>query len=298
MKRTCAIITMILIITIFAGCSVAATKESPAPVNETPAAGNETGKESQQPSSIILATTTSTRDSGLLDYLLPAFEKDTNIQVKVIAVGTGKALQMGKDGEADVLLVHAKSSEEQFVKEGHGLERFDVMYNDFVLVGPKDDPLKLKEKCPNNIVESFKLINQNQYKFISRGDQSGTHQNELSHWKASGIEPKGDFYVSAGSGMGEVLKMADDVNAYTLTDRATYLSMKGTLDLEIVVEKDGRLFNQYGVIAVNPEKNKNINREGAEQFVNWILSEKAQKMIGEFGKDKFGEPLFTPNAKK
>lgn len=300
MKRMCLIIILTLMIAVFAGCSARVAKEVFVPMDEKPAAGSDGGKENQQPSasSIILSTTTSTRDSGLLDYLLPIFEKDTNIQVKMIAVGTGKAMQMGKDGETDVLLVHAKSSEEQFVKEGHGIERFDVMYNDFVLVGPEDDPLNLKGNCPNDIIESFKLINENQYKFISRGDQSGTHQNELSQWQTAGIAPQGDFYISAGSGMGEVLKMADDVNAYTLTDRATYLSMKDALELEIAVEKDSRLFNQYGVIAVNPEKNRSINTEGAQQFVKWILSEKVQKMIGEFGKDKFGAPLFTPNAGK
>ncbi|MDK2934937.1 MAG: tungstate transport system substrate-binding protein [Clostridiales bacterium] len=266
--------------------------------SNTPAKETFANQESQQPSSIILATTTSTRDSGLLDYLLPEFQKDTNIKVKVVAVGTGKALQMGKDGEADVLLVHAKASEEKFVSEGHGLNRYDVMYNDFILVGPKDDPAKLKEKSPNDIVESFKSIHQLQHKFISRGDESGTHQKELSIWKEINIEPKGDFYISAGSGMGDVLKMADEMDAYTLTDRATYLNLKGTLDLQIVVEKDARLFNQYGVIPINPKKNKHINHDGAMKFVNWILSEKAQKMIGKYGTDKFGMPLFTPNASK
>lgn len=247
--------------------------------------------------SIILSTTTSTQDSGLLDYLLPEFTKDTGIEVKVVAVGTGKALQMGRDGEADVLLVHAKASEEEFVNEGHGTERHDVMYNDFILVGPKDDPLKLKEKSPNDILVGLATISENQAEFVSRGDDSGTHKKELEIWKAANIEPQGDWYLSAGSGMGDVLKIASEKQGYTLTDRATYLSLRDTLDLDIIIEKDENLFNQYGIIPVNPEKSDKINAEGAKAFMDWMLSEKGQKLIGEFGVDKYGMPLFVPNGK-
>ncbi len=247
--------------------------------------------------SIILSTTTSTQDSGLLDYLLPKFTEDTGVEVKVVAVGTGKALQMGKDGEADVLLVHAKASEEEFVKEGHGLERKDVMYNDFILVGPKDDPLKLKENSSNDILTGLKTISENQSKFVSRGDDSGTHKKELEIWKEAGIEPQGEWYISAGSGMADVLKIASEKGAYTLTDRATYLSLRNTLDLDIIIEKDKNLFNQYGIIPVNPEKNDKINAEGAKAFMNWMLSKKGQELIGKYGVEEYGMPLFVPNAK-
>lgn len=247
--------------------------------------------------SIILATTTSTQNSGLLDYILPHFEEKTGIEVKVVAVGTGKALQMGQDGEADVLLVHAKSSEEEFVQEGHGTERFDVMYNDFVIIGPKDDPAKLSEKASDNVVEALKVINEEQSKFVSRGDDSGTHKKELSIWQEASIEPQGDWYVSAGKGMGDVIQMTDELVAYTMSDRATYLSMSDKIDLKVVVEGDSKLFNQYGVIPVNPDKNEIINHEGAKTFVNWLLSKDTQKLIGEFGVEDFGQPLFVPNAK-
>lgn len=247
--------------------------------------------------SIILSTTTSTQDSGLLDYLLPKFTEDTGVEVKVIAVGTGKALQMGKDGEADVLLVHAKASEEEFVSEGHGTERHDVMYNDFILVGPKEDSLKLKENSPNDILAGLATISENQATFVSRGDDSGTHKKELEIWKAAGIEPQGDWYLSAGSGMGDVLKIASEKQGYTLTDKATYLSLRDTLDLDIVIEKDENLFNQYGIIPVNPEKNDKINAEGAKAFMDWMLSKVGQELIGEYGVEEYGMPLFVPNGK-
>ncbi|MGB7604184.1 MAG: substrate-binding domain-containing protein, partial [Lutisporaceae bacterium] len=199
---------------------------------------------------LILATTTSTQDSGLLDYLLPVFKADTGITIMVVAVGTGQALKMGEDGEADVLLVHAKASEEEFVKAGHGIERFDVMYNDFVLIGPKDD-VSVKNASEQKALKALQYINDNKVKFISRGDDSGTHKAELALWKQLNIQPTGDWYISAGKGMGAVIQMADEMKAYTYTDRATYLSMKDKIDLEIIVEGDKYLFNQYGVIAVN-----------------------------------------------
>ncbi|MFA5524307.1 MAG: substrate-binding domain-containing protein [Tissierellales bacterium] len=247
--------------------------------------------------SIILSTTTSTQDSGLLDYLLPKFTEDTGVEVKVIAVGTGKALQMGKDGEADILLVHAKASEEEFVSEGHGTERYDVMYNDFVLVGPKDDTLKLKENSSNDILAGLGTISENQAMFVSRGDDSGTHKKELQIWNEAGISPEGDWYLSAGSGMGDVLKIASEKQGYTLTDRATYLSLRDTLDLDIIIEKDDNLFNQYGIIPVSPEKNDKINAEGAKAFMDWMLSKEGQDLISEYGVEEYGMPLFVPNGK-
>ncbi|MZQ74637.1 MAG: extracellular solute-binding protein [Peptoclostridium sp.] len=287
MKRLLSIITAVMMLAVaLTGCAA------------KPASEGEAGKAQEAKQSIILATTTSTSDSGLLDYLLPEFTKDTGIEAKVVAVGTGQALQMGKDGEADVLLVHSKAAEEEFVAAGDGLERKDVMYNDFILVGPESDPLKLKQELPNDIVGALKKISEQKFKFISRGDDSGTHKKELALWTEAGITPEGDYYVSAGRGMGDVLKMADEMQAYTLTDRGTYLSVKADLGLGIAVENDKNLFNQYGVIPVNPDKNENINAEGAKAFEEWILSEKAQKLIGEYGKEKYGAPLFTPNAAK
>lgn len=286
MKKLLSIITAVMMLALaLTGC--AAKQSTEGEVEKT-----------QQKGSIILATTTSTSDSGLLDYLLPEFTKDTGIEAKVVAVGTGQALQMGKDGEADVLLVHSKAAEEEFVAAGDGLERKDVMYNDFILVGPANDPLKLKQELPNDIVGALKKISEQKFKFISRGDDSGTHKKELALWTEVGITPEGDYYVSAGRGMGDVLKMADEMQAYTIADRGTYLSMKADLGLDIIVEKDTNLFNQYGVIPVNPDKNENINAEGAKAFEEWILSEKAQSLIGEYGKEKYGAPLFTPNAAK
>lgn len=247
--------------------------------------------------SIILATTTSTENSGLLDYILPDFEKKTGISVKVVAVGTGKALQMGKDGEADVLLVHAKSSEEEFVAQGHGTARYNVMYNDFVLIGPVTDNAGVSKYANKDIIKAFTLLSNSKQKFVSRGDDSGTHKKEKKIWQEAGIEPEGEWYISAGKGMGDVIQMADELMAYTLADRATYLSMRDKIDLKILVEGDTKLFNQYGVIPVNPNKNDKINHNGAKKFVEWILSDETQKLIGEYGKEKFGQPLFIPNAK-
>lgn len=247
--------------------------------------------------SIILSTTTSTRDSGLLDEILPYFENETGIVVKVIAVGTGKALQMGVDGEADVLLVHAKASEEKFVSDGDGIERFDVMYNDFVLVGPKSDHNTREFSEMKTLETVLMYINDNQLTFLSRGDDSGTNKKEMSLWHNIAIEPDGDWYLSAGKGMGDVLVMTSELQAYTLTDRATYLSMQDKLDLEIVFQTDPALINYYGVIAVNPDKNNQINSKGADLFIEWLLSDSTQKKIENYGIEEFGQPLFFPNAK-
>lgn len=280
-KRLLLVLLMFaLSIVIFCGC--VATKDTVSTEDRT----------------LILATTTSTQNSGLLDAIIPVFEEKTGITCKVVAVGTGKALQMGRDGEADVLLVHAKSSEEKFIEEKHGLKRFDVMYNDFVILGPKSDPIKIKEKAPKNIADGFKLISKGEVKFISRGDDSGTHKKEKKLWQSIDYSPKGDWYIEAGKGMGDVIQMCDEVMGYTMSDRATYLSMQDKIDLEILLEGDDILFNQYGVIAVNPDKNESINKEEAESFIKWLLADDTQSMIGEFGKDKFGQALFVPNAAK
>lgn len=246
---------------------------------------------------LLLATTTSTENSGLLSAILPDFTKKTGIEVKVIAVGTGKALEMGRQGEVDVLLVHAKSSEETFVEEGHGKVRYDVMYNDFVIIGPEADPAKIKEEAPNDVVKALIKLSEKKEKFVSRGDDSGTHKKELSLWKEASIEPQGDWYIAAGKGMGDTIIMADELEGYTMADRATYLSFTEKADLQIVCEKDSQLFNQYGVIPVNPEKSETINKESADAFVEWLLSKETAKIIGEFGKEKYGQPLFIPNGK-
>ncbi|MDW2800038.1 substrate-binding domain-containing protein [Clostridium boliviensis] len=241
---------------------------------------------------IILATTTSTQDSGLLDELLPDFTKKTGWEVDTIAVGTGEALKMGENGEADVLLVHAKAKEEAYIEAGHGLKRFDVMYNDFVVVGPKGE-------IENNsdAQATFRTIFDNKDAFVTRGDESGTHTKELSIWKNLNITPADNpNYISAGQGMGATLLMAEEKKAYTLSDRATWLATKSKTDMDIICEKDKQLLNYYGVIAVNPEKSSKINAEGAQDFINWILSDDTQKLIGDFGVKEYGESLFTPNA--
>ncbi|MCL2503985.1 MAG: extracellular solute-binding protein [Coriobacteriia bacterium] len=248
---------------------------------------------------VILASTTSTQDSGLFDELIPAFEKaHPEYAVKVIAVGTGEALKLGETKDADVLLVHAKAREEAFIENGFGIERRDVMYNDFVIVGPKEDVAGVKAAA--DFAAAMKAIEKagasGKTSFVSRGDDSGTHTKELSLWKAAEIAtptPEANkWYESTGQGMGETLKITSEKNVYTMTDRATYLSMKEALDIEILREGDKSLLNQYGVIVVAQAD----NQQGAQAFFDWVLSPEAQKLIGEFGVEKYGEPLFTPNA--
>ncbi len=244
---------------------------------------------------IILATTTSTQDSGLLDVILPDFTDKTGIGVDVVAVGTGQAMELGARGDADVLLVHARAREDEFVANGDAPERRDVMYNDFIIVGPASDPAGIKGLT--SAADAFKAISDSQSPFISRGDDSGTHTKEKAVWKAAGIEPAGDWYQSAGQGMGAVLTMAGEQEAYTLSDRATYLARKAEgLDLEILGEGDKVLFNPYGVLPVSPDKHPAVNFEGAMAFVEWITSPETQAMIGEFGVDTFGQSLFIPDA--
>lgn len=225
---------------------------------------------------LILATTTSTQDSGLLEFLLPDFEQEFNTQINVIAVGSGQALQMGEDGDADVLLVHSPAAEKTFMEESHGVRREDVMYNDYVIVGPVSDPAKIAGMKTG--AEALAAIAAAEEPFISRGDDSGTHNKEKALWKAAAIEPAGDWYVSAGQGMGAVLTMTKEKLGYTISDRATYLAqVQQGLDLKILVEGDKALFNPYGVIAVDPKKNPKIQNELANQFINWIVSVPVQE---------------------
>lgn len=265
----------------------AAPVEPTAAPTETQAAGTKT---------LILATTTSTQDSGLLDYLLPMFTEETGIEVSVIAVGSGQALQMGKDGDADVLLVHSPAAEKTFMDDGDGIRREDVMYNDFVIVGPEADPAKITGMT--TAVDAFTAIANAKAPFISRGDESGTNAKELAIWKAANIEPSGDWYVSAGQGMGAVLTMADEMQAYTLSDRATYLAQTQTgLKLKILVEGDKLLLNPYGVIAVDPAKSAKIQNDLANQFIDWIISVPVQQKIMDFKKEELGQSLFYPQSK-
>lgn len=297
MKKWTSVLLMMLLVLSMVGCTAKAS-EAPAEVVEAPevtAPETEVEKTEAEASVIILATTTSTENSGLLDYILPVFTEKTGVSVKVVAVGTGKALQMGVDGDADVLLTHAKTSEMVLIEDGFALTRNDVMYNDFVLVGPKADGAKTKELAPGNIVEALDLLRNSSEKFVSRGDDSGTHKKELSLWNELSFEPSGEFYISAGKGMGDVLLMADEVQGYAMTDRATYLSMQDKLELEILVEGDSRLFNQYGVLKLNGELHTHINSDGADKFIAWLLEDETKTLIEEFGVEKFGQSLFMPN---
>lgn len=242
---------------------------------------------------IRLATTTSTDNSGLLDKLLPVFEKKSGYKVHVIAVGTGKALRLGKDGDVDVVLVHARKAEQQFVDAGYGEKRHAVMYNDFVLVGPQHDPAKVSGV--SSIADGFRQISQAGSIFISRGDNSGTHKKELSIWGKSGITPEGSWYREVGQGMGKVLQMANELDAYTLTDRGTWLAYQSKVSLKIIYQGDKLLYNPYGIIAVNPKRFTDINYQGATALINWITSATdGQPLIADFRIK--GQQLFTPMA--
>ncbi len=242
---------------------------------------------------IKLSTTTSTDNSGLLPYLLPMFEARTGSKVNVIAVGTGKALELAKNGDVDVTLVHARPSEDKFVAAGDGINRRDVMYNDFIIVGPSSDPAGVRGS--RDVQTALRKIVDSRVKFISRGDNSGTDQMEKAYWKQVGSQPQGASYVSAGLGMGEVLNMAAELNAYTLTDRATYSAYKAKTGLVIAVEGDPKMFNPYGIIAVNPAKHPGVNIKGATQLIDWITSEEGQRAIAGFRVD--GQQVFFPSAK-
>lgn len=246
---------------------------------------------------IKCASTTSTQNSGLFDHILPLFEKKTGIKVDVVAVGTGAAIEIGRRGDADVVFVHAKEQELKAVEEGLFVNRHDVMYNDFVLVGPSADPAKIRGRT--SAAEALRLISASGSLFVSRGDRSGTHTKELSLWKQAGVAPAGQtWYLEVGQGMEKTQRIADEKKAYTLTDRGTWLATrdKDKLDLVIVLEGDPVLFNQYGVMAVNPGRHKHVQYKEAMQFVDWIISREGQEAVAAF-KDKNGNPLFIPNAK-
>lgn len=243
-----------------------------------------------EPTELILATTTSTQDSGLLDILLPIFEEENNVKVKTIAVGTGQALEMGTKGEADVLLVHAPKSEEEVVASGDAINRKRVMYNDFILVGPKDNPAKVGGE---DINEAFKKISETNAVFITRGDESGTHKKELGIWTAVNIQPAGENYLSTGQGMGQSLMVAAEKSGYILTDRATWLAQEKNLtNLQIVVEGGKDLMNIYHVMQVNPEKHNMVNDKDAEKFVEFMMDRETQDVIENFGKKDYGQSLF------
>jgi len=243
---------------------------------------------------IILSTTTSTEDSGLLAFILPVFTAETGWEVDTVAVGSGAALQMGRDGQADVLLVHSRPDEDKFVEDGYAEKRYDVMYNDYVIVGPKDGTIAYNQ----SVEETFRTIAESSSVFVSRGDDSGTHKKELGIWKLLDIVPESNAaYISVGQGMGATLGMAKEMNAYTLSDRATWLSYADKGDLEIICEKSADLLNPYGVIPVSASVSDKINTEGGQAFADWITGPSAQERIAVFGADEFGQPLFIPDAK-
>jgi tungstate transport system substrate-binding protein len=258
--------------------------------------GAAAGRAAAEDHSIVVASTTSTQDSGLFGYLLPIFKAKTGIEVRVIAQGTGQALDTARRGDADVVFVHAKAQEEKFLAEGFGVKRFDVMYNDFVLIGPKADPAGIKGK---DIESALKTIAEKAAPFVSRGDRSGTHTAELALWKQAGIDivtAKGPWYREIGQGMGAALNTANAMNAYVLSDRGTWISFENGGGLDIVVEGDKRLFNQYGVMLVNPEKYPSVKKELGQAFVDWLISAEGQAAIA--GYRIGGQQLFFPDAEK
>lgn len=281
-KHTIPILILMLIfaVGILAGCGSQPAKQS----TPDPAVKD-----------LILATTTSTQDSGLLDVLKPMFEQKTGYNLKIISVGSGAAMEMGKKGEADVLLVHSPAAEKALVDEGVGINYQLVMHNDFIVVGPASDPAAIKGSAST---DAFKKIAGKKATFVSRGDNSGTHTKELSIWKTAGITPEGSWYLQSGTGMGATLNIANEKQAYTLADRATYLAQKANFKLDILSEGDKALLNIYHVMQVNPEKFTKVNKDGAKAFVDFMVSADTQKAIGEFGKDKYGQALFIPDAGK
>jgi ABC-type tungstate transport system, permease component len=280
---------MVAIMVIVVGCGTTAAPTTPAPqTTEAPKPANP---------NLILATTTSTQDSGLLDVIIPAFEKKTGYKVKTIAVGTGAALAMGEKGEADVLLVHAPASEKKLVDDKTGINYQLVMHNDFILVGPASDPAKVK--ATKTAPDALKAIYASPSIFVSRGDDSGTDKMEKALWVKANIKPSGSKYLESGQGMGQTLTMASEKEAYTLTDRATYLATKKNLKLDILLQGEASLLNIYHVMQVNPEKFPKVNAAGAKAFVEFMTNpDTQQNLIGSFGKDKYGQALFFPDAGK
>jgi tungstate transport system substrate-binding protein len=244
---------------------------------------------------VILATTTSTQDSGLLDLLVPRFERESGFQVKTVAVGSGEAIELGSRGEADVLLVHSPDDEKELMASGKACERRLVMHNDFVIVGPPDDPAGIRGMSSTAALER---VAQKEAPFISRGDDSGTHSLELELWDAAGVEPGGSWYQETGQGMGATIRITDQKRAYTVSDRGTYLSTGDSTDLEVLVEGEPRLLNIYHVIDIDAGAGPRVNAAGGRAFAEWIVSSPAQRMIGSFGRAEFGRPLFVPDAGK
>lgn len=282
MKKLLALVLAMVLALSFAACSAKPTEEpttaAPAPTPANPV--------------IRLSTTTSVNDSGLLPYLLPTFESETGYKVEVQSAGTGAAIQKAKDGNADVILVHAKASEEEFIEEGYGVERLPFMYNYFVIVGPKDDPAGVKGSA--DAAAAFAKIKDSESKFISRGDESGTHKAELKIWGEAAPDAAEDtWYISAGQGMGACLSMASETQAYCLTDKATFLSMKDELDLDIVLAEGEDMKNTYSLIAVDPAKIDGLNTDGANAFIDWMLGDEASALIAKYGEAEYGTALFT-----
>lgn len=250
----------------------------------------------KQNTALLLVSTTSTQDSGLLDVLLPAFTGETGYSVQLVAVGSGQALKIGEQGNADVILLHSPEAEKEFVAKGFGIDRRLVMHNDFVIVGPASDPARVRGEIP---MEAFKKIFTLDATFVSRGDDSGTHVKELALWKNAGLEPSGeDWYLETGQGQGATLSIASEKGGYALTDRGTFLAYQANVELEILVEADPFLLNVYHVITVNPERWPSVNLEGARAFADFITSTEGQEIIGKFGLEDYGEPLFFPDADK
>lgn len=252
------------------------------------------GSDDKAAKTITLATTTSVRDTGLLDLLVPGFERQTGMEVLVVAVGSGQALDMGRRGDAGVLLTHAPQAEEKFMAAGHGSQRRLLMHNDFVLIGPKPDPADVSGE--ESITAAFTLVSKSNAPFVSRGDESGTHLKEKEIWEKAGIIPNGGWYIRAGSGMVQTLRMASEKAAYTLSDRGTYLAQRATLDLVTLSQGDPLLRNQYTIIVVNPAKHPHVKAAAARRFADFMLSPETQSAVGRFGVEKFGEPLFFPDA--
>ncbi len=282
MKKYLAVLLAVVMVISLAACGAKPVEE---PSTEPPVSAPENAV-------IRLSTTTSVNDSGLLPYLLPTFEAKTGYKVEVQSAGTGAAIQKAKDGNADVILVHAKASEEEFINEGYGVERIPFMYNFFVIVGPKDDPAGVNGS--ENANAAFEKIRSSESKFISRGDESGTHKAELKIWGENAPDAEKDsWYISAGQGMGACLTMASEQQAYCLTDKATFLSMKDELNLDIVLNEGDDMKNTYSLIAVNPEKIDGLNTDGAKAFIDWMLSDEASALIAKYGEEEFGVALFT-----
>ncbi|NPV73971.1 MAG: solute-binding protein [Pelotomaculum sp.] len=284
-KKSCVsllVLTFMLVLAAVQGCGKASQPQ-------------QSGQQQPQNKEVILATTTSTQDTGLLDVLIPIFEQKTGYKVKPIAVGSGAAMEMGKKGEADVLLVHAPQSEKELVDSGVGINYRLVMHNDFIIVGPAGDPAGIKG---SKAVDAFKKIAEKKAVFVSRGDESGTHKKEKEIWAAAGIKPEGSWYQQSGTGMGQTLSIASEKNGYTLTDRGTYLAQQKNIKLEVLAEGDKALLNIYHVMQVNPEKFSKVNKDGGKAFVEFMVDPETQKIIGDFGRDKYGQALFTPDAGK